>query len=270
MNYKKISSQVEELTAQAAFVLPADVKAAIKQALSREKNHKIKNAFGLILENAQTAAQEKLAICQDTGLPVVFITAGRDIRFDCRILEAIHFGVAEGYAKNYLRPSCVDALKRGRSSYAVTEVHVDFDSERDGLHVTILPKGFGSENKSCLKMFNPTADIDTIKDFVVESVKLAGPDSCPPFFVGVGIGSTSDGALLLAKKALLEPVNRMTILEKEILSDINKIYTGVMGLGGVTALSLKIKEKPTHIAGLPVAVNISCHALRRASGEIRL
>jgi fumarate hydratase subunit alpha len=270
MNYKKIITQVEELTAQAAFVLPSDVKAAIKAAIATEKNHKIKTALALILQNADIAAQEQLAICQDTGLPVVFITVGKNVKFDCDILEAIRVGVAQGYEKNYLRPSCVPALKRGRSSYDVTEMHVDFDIRAKGLQVTILPKGFGSENKSRLKMFNPTSDVGDIKDFVVESIRLAGPDSCPPFFVGVGIGSTSDGSLLLAKKALLEPVNRMTIVEKDLLNDINKINTGVMGLGGVTALSVKIKETPTHIAGLPVAVNISCHALRRASGEIKL
>ena len=270
MNYKKITQQVKELTAQAAFILPHDVKHLLEFACHQEKNQKIKTALGLILENAEIAAKEKLAICQDTGLPILFIEAGRDIKFTTKLLAAIKQGVEDGYVDNFLRPSSVAALTRGKSTYAVTEGHIELNAEMEGLRVTILPKGFGSENKSRLKMFNPTADIGEIENFIVESVKLAGPDSCPPFFVGVGIGSTSDGALLLAKKALLGHVDRMNELELEILHSINKLGVGVMGLGGVTALSVKIKEAPTHIAGLPVAVNISCHALRWASAMIEL
>lgn len=271
MNYKKITRQVSELVARAAFILPDDVKRLLENACRQEKNQKIKTALGLIVENAKIAAQKKLAICQDTGLPVVFIEAGRRVKFSCDILEAIKKGVEAGYVDNYLRPSCVDALKRDAPSYEATEFHIDFDPDAEGLKVTILPKGFGSENKSRLKMFNPTADIDNIEDFVVESVKLAGPEACPPFVVGVGIGSTCDGAMLLAKKALLERVDRLSVLEHEMLKKINKLEVGPMGLGGtVTALAVKIKQAPTHIAGLPVAVNISCHALRRASSEIRL
>jgi len=270
MNYKKIIQQTKELAAQAAFILPHDVKYLLEFACHQEKNQKIKTALGLILENAEIAAKGKLAICQDTGLPVLFIEAGKDVKLTTRILAAIRQGVEEGYADNFLRPSSVAPLTRGKSTYAATEFHIDFNPDMEGLKVTILPKGFGSENKSRLKMFNPTADLGEIENFIVESVRLAGPDSCPPFFVGVGIGSTSDGALFLAKKALLEHADRMNEFELEILHSINKLGIGVMGLGGVTALSVKIKEAPTHIAGLPVAVNISCHALRRASAVIDL
>jgi len=270
MNYNKITEQVSALVAQAAFVLPYDIKHLLEIACHNEKNHKIKTALGLILENAAIAAQEKLAICQDTGLPVVFIEAGEGVKFTSDILAAIKKGVEEGYVCNSLRPSSVEPIARGKSTYAATEFHIDFNPELKGLKVTILPKGFGSENKSRLKMLNPTADIGEIEDFVVESVKMAGPDSCPPFFVGVGIGSTSDGALLLAKKALLEHMDHFSETEREILNKINKLEIGTMGLGGVTALAVKIKAAPTHIAGLPVAVNISCHALRRASAMIEL
>ena len=270
MNYNKITQQVKELTAHAAFILPNDIKHLLEFACHQEKNQKIKTALGLILENAAIAAQEKLAICQDTGLPIIFIEVGKGIKFTHDILAAIKKGVEDGYVCNSLRASSVEPITRGKSTYAATEFHIDFNSEVNGLKVTVLPKGFGSENKSRLKMFNPTADIGEIENFIVESVKLAGPESCPPFFIGVGIGSTSDGALLLAKKALLGHVDRMNELELEILHSINKLGVGVMGLGGVTALSVKIKEAPTHIAGLPVAVNISCHALRWASAMIEL
>ena len=271
-NIEKVKKEVEKAVAKASFELRADVAKLLKVSLESEKKKQAKQALKWILKNASIAEAEGIAICQDTGLPVVFIEAGGDIKVSASLIEAIKTAVANGYRKNYLRPSMVDPLLRGKSSYLGMIYHLDFFPKQKGLKITIFPKGFGSENKSALKMFNPTVNLKQIEDFIVESVKIAGPESCPPFVVGVGIGGTSDTALLLAKKALLERVggpNReksLNSLEKKILKRINALGIGPMGLGGkCTALAVRIKKTPTHIAGLPVGVNISCHALRSAT-----
>ena len=276
MNIAKVKKEVEKAVAKASFNLRADVAKLLKVSLRNEKKKQAKQALGWIAENARIAATEGIAICQDTGLPVVFIEAGADAKVSASLIEAIKDAVADGYRKNYLRSSVVDPLLRGKSSYLGMIYHLDFFPKQKGLKITIFPKGFGSENKSALKMFNPTASSKQIEDFVVESVKAAGPESCPPFVVGVGIGGTSDTALLLAKKALLERVDRsnrdksLNILEKRMLTRINALGIGPMGLGGkCTALAVKIKKTPTHMAGLPVGVNISCHALRSAAIKIK-
>lgn len=272
-----IKKQVEQLVAKANFSLRPDVLRLLQKAFRLEKNVKAKSALGWILENAKIARKESLALCQDTGLPVVFIEAGKDVFISFTLLKTIEQGVATGYARNYLRASIVDPLKRGTPSYAGVVSHVEFSSAFKGLRITIFPKGFGSENKSQLKMFNPTAGLDKIEDFIVEAVKCAGPEACPPFVVGVGIGGTSDSALLLAKKALLQNLDRpnqdktLKSLEQRLFAKINSLNIGPMGLGGkCTALAVKIKTAPTHIAGLPVGINISCHALRSASILIKL
>lgn len=263
MNSKKI----EQAAAKANFVLREDVLKALKSAYKRETSKKARLALSWIIENAKLAKKEKLAICQDTGLPIVFIETKSA---DASLVRAIKKSVASAYRKNYLRPSTVDPLKRGKPSYGQVITHVDFSS-KNGIKITILPKGFGCENKSQLKMFNPTASLEKIEDFIVKAVKEAGPEACPPFVVGVGIGGTSDYALLLAKKALLERIDKpLSSLEKRLLKKINSLNIGPMGLGGkTTALAVKIKKAPTHIAGLPVGVNISCHALRSATVSIK-
>ena len=228
-----------------------------------------------ILDNAQIAKSQNLAICQDTGFPVVFIEASRKLNVSASLIDTIEKGIESGYRKNYLRPSVVDPIKRSGSSYKGMLYHLDFSSKVKNLKITIFPKGFGSENKSMLKMFNPTAELSMIEDFVIDCVRKAGPEACPPFVVGVGIGGTADYALLLAKKALLEKIDEpnsdkeLKILEKNILKRINALGIGPMGFGGkTTALAVKIKKSPTHIAGLPVGINISCHALRSATVTI--
>lgn len=275
MNIEKLKKQVEKTVAEANFCLRLDVEKLLKKVYRAEQNKKAKRALGWILENAKVARKENLAICQDTGLAVIFIEVGRDRKVSLSLIKAIKKGVEAGYRKNYLRPSIVDPLKRGKSSYRGVLCHLDFNSNIKGIKITIFPKGFGSENKSQLKMFNPTAGFREIEDFVIEAVKKAGPEGCPPFVVGVGIGGTSDEALLLAKKALLERIDKpnpdkfLNKLEKRLLKKINFLKIGPMGLGGkTTALAVKIKKAPTHIAGLPVGVNISCHALR--SGVVKL
>jgi len=276
MNIAKVKRDVEKAVAKASFDLRADVVKLLKLSLGSEKKQQARQALRWILENARIARNQQIAICQDTGLPIVFIEAGVDVKVSASLIEAIKSAVASGYRKNYLRLSVVDPLLRGKPSYQGMIYHLDFSLKQKGLKITIFPKGFGSENKSALRMLNPTASIKEVEDFIVESVKAAGPESCPPFVVGVGIGGTSDTALLLAKKALLEKVDKpnqeksLNGLERRLLKRINALGIGPMGLGGkCTALAVKIKKAPTHIAGLPIGVNISCHALRSAVVRIK-
>jgi len=276
MNIEKVKRGVEKGVAKASFELRSDVAKLLKVSLRGEEKKGPKQALGWILENADIARDQGIAICQDTGLPVVFIEAGGDIKVSASLIEAIKAAVANGYRKNSLRPSLVDPLLRGKPAYLGMVYHLDFSLKQKGLKITIFPKGFGSENKSALKMFDPTVSFKQIEDFIVESIKAAGPECCPPFVIGVGIGGTSDTALLLAKKALLERVDKpnrdnfLNDLEKKLLKRINTLGIGPMGLGGkCTALAIKIRKAPTHIAGLPVGINISCHALRSAVIRIK-
>ena len=276
MNKIKLKLEMEKLVETASFSLRKDVYKLIKKSFLSEKNKKAKTALRWILDNANVAEAEKLAICQDTGLPIIFIEAGKGIKISSDLIDTIKEGIESGYKKNYLRPSIVDPLERGKSSYKGGIFHINFSENYKDLKITILPKGFGSENKSQLRMFNPTVEVNEIEEFVLETVKKAGPESCPPFVVGVGIGGTSDHALLLAKKALLSEINKpnrdvfLSKLERTLLKKINALKIGPMGLGGnTTCLAVKIKKEATHIAGLPVGVNISCHALRSASVNIK-
>jgi fumarate hydratase subunit alpha len=272
INLVGLKKKTEQLAAQANFCLRKDVLRLLQRAYLSERNKEAKQALSWILENAKIAKKEKLAICQDTGLPVLIIEAGRGAGISCELIESIKKGIEGGYKRNYLRPSLVEPLKRGKPSYRGIISHVEVNPKIKGLRITLLPKGFGSENKSCLRMFNPTAMLEEIENFIIESVKKAGPESCPPFVVGIGIGGTSDYALLLAKKALLGKIDVsnpnifLNSLEKRLLRKINALNIGPMGFGGkYTALAVKIKTAPTHIAGLPVGINISCHALRSAA-----
>ena len=275
MNLVRIKKEVEGIVARASFVLRRDVYNLLEKAYVTENNKKAKTALGWILENVRVAQKESLAICQDTGLPVVFIEVGKNIKVSPALIETVKKGIEDGYRKNYLRQSLVDPLRRGAPAYKGVIVHVDFSSRWKGLKITFFPKGFGSENKSILTMGNPTAGCEYIERLVLESIKKAGPESCPPFIVGIGIGGTADYALLLAKKALLEKIDKpnpdrlLNRLEKGWLKKINSLKIGPMGLGGnSTCLAVKIKAASTHIAGLPVGINISCHALRSASLKI--
>jgi fumarate hydratase subunit alpha len=265
-----ITEAVSDLCVLANIVLRKDVLAALKGAQAKEKDKRAKELLRAIVENALIAKKEKLAICQDTGFPCVFAELGQDVRIVGDFNSAIHKGIESGYKKGFLRNSIIkDPLVRGKSGYQPAIIHMDM-VKGSRVKLTVLPKGFGCENKAQLKMFKPTAKIEEIKRFIIDAVKSAGPDACPPYIVGVGIGGTADYAMYLAKKALLREKNRrktkMFPLEQELLREINKLNTGPMGLGGkTTALAVNIGTYPTHIAGLPVAVNISCHALRSAS-----
>jgi len=267
----KIRDAVSELCIRANLVLRKDVLSGLKSAYSKEANNRAKDILKAIINNAYIARKEKLAICQDTGLPVVFLEIGQDVKITGDLRRAINNGVEEGYRRGCLRNSIIsNPLSRGKPGYSPVVIRTEI-ARGNRLKITVLPQGFGCENKTQLKMFNPTVKISEIERFIVDAVKSAGPDACPPYVVGVGIGGTADYAAFLAKKALLRKLNakRYTLnakLESNLLKEINKLNIGPMGLGGrITCLGVNIETYPTHIAGLPVAVNISCHALRSAA-----
>ncbi len=270
----KITKIVADLCIRANLVLRRDVFSALKIAGAKETNKRAKDILGAIIKNASIAQKEKLAICQDTGMPCVFVEVGQEVKIVGDLKSAINKGIELGYKKGFLRNSIIkDPLLRQYPGYQPAIIHLDV-VKGNKLKLTVLPKGFGCENKTQLKMFKPTSGLAAVKKFIIEAVKSAGPDACPPYVVGVGIGGTADYACFLAKKALLRKLNtqytiRNTRLEKDLLFAINKLNIGPMGLGGkTTALAVNIEIYPTHIAGLPVAVNLSCHALRGATVEI--
>ncbi|MCF7873096.1 MAG: fumarate hydratase, partial [Candidatus Omnitrophica bacterium] len=223
-----ISKKIKQLVEQASFSLRYDIKKVTEQAFQNEKQKLPKQALGWILDNAKAAKKGKLALCQDTGLPILFIEAGKSQKITYSLFNKIKKEVINYYQKGYLRRSMVDPLLRKKPKYEGIITHIQFLPKVKGIKVTLFPKGFGSENKTQLKMFNPTADIVEIEDFILDCIKQAGPESCPPFFVGVGIGGTADQALLLAKKALIGRIDLANCdkyldgLEKRILKKINK------------------------------------------------
>ena len=266
-----IVEAVEELCMHANYYLNEDVLSALKAAYGREESEAGRDVLGQLIENAAIARENNMAICQDTGMAVVFVELGQDLHITGgNLSEGIHEGVRRGYSRGYLRKSVVaDPIERtntGDNTPAV--IHYDI-VPGEQIRIVVAPKGFGSENMSAVKMLKPSDGLDGVRAFVLETVDKAGPNPCPPIVVGVGIGGTMEKAALLAKKALLRPVNcRSTAgyikeLELELLERINRLGIGPGGLGGrITALAVNIDVFPTHIAGLPVAVNISCHVTR--------
>lgn len=273
INANKITQVVADLCIRANTLLRQDVLRHLREAYQKEPNKRAARIMKAILENAGIARRQNLAICQDTGMAVVFVELGQEVKVSGDLKPAINKGVVSGYKKGPLRNSIVESpITRGSPKYGPAVIHTEV-VKGNKLKITVLPKGFGCENKSRLKMFNPTEGRDKIKEFIIEAVRSAGPDACPPYVVGVGIGGTADYALFLAKKALLKKVHgpelRARSLEAELLKEINRLNIGPMGLGGkTTCLGVNIETYPTHIAGLPVAVNISCHALRSATKTI--
>lgn len=273
IDVSKIKDTVSELCLKANFELRGDVLAAIKKALRKETSARARNILKSILENAKLARKKRLAICQDTGIAVVYMEIGREAALTGGSLEkAINDGVEEGYRKGCLRKSVVrDPLVRSNTrTNTPAVIHIDM-VEGDRVKISVMPKGFGSENKSAIKMFGPNASVEDIKDFVKDVVIKAGPDACPPLVLGIGIGGTFEKAALLSKKALLRPIDQrnkarhLARLERELVGEIDALGIGPMGLGGkTTVLGVNIMEAHTHIAGLPVAVNVSCHVTRNA------
>ena len=276
--YNEVVRAVRELAIDAAYHLPSDVVEALEAALGSETSAQGRECLGQILENARLAEQEKMPMCQDTGLAVVFVEQGEKVCVDGGVSKAINQGVTEGYEQGYLRKSVVaEPLdKRCNTGTNVPAIiHHRWVSGSD-LKITLLAKGGGAENKSQLVMLKPSDGREGVLKFVIETVKQAGADACPPFVVGVGIGGNFEAAPLLAKQALLRKLNSShpedyyAEMERELLARINALGIGPQGLGGdTTALSVLIETAGCHIASLPVAVNIECHAHRHKSVTLK-
>ena len=271
-----LTDTVAKLCIKANTSLPEDVAAALAAFRQAEPWPLAKETLGLLEDNLTLAKEKSLPICQDTGMACVFVELGQDVHIEGDFEAAIHEGVRRGYGEGYLRKSIVaDPLRRvntGDNTPAAITLRL---VPGDHCNITVAPKGFGSENMSRLGMLKPADGVEGVKKFVVETVKLAGPNPCPPTVLGIGIGGSFDKVAALAKHALLRPLNEpnpdpfYAALEQELLEQINTLGIGPQGFGGkTTCLGLAIETAPTHVAGLPVAVNISCHVTRRASAVL--
>lgn len=266
----RITEVIRKLCIEANCHLPQDVKSRIEACKNRETWALGKEILDRIVENYQIADQENVPICQDTGVACVFLDIGQEVHIDGNLEEAVNEGVRQGYAEGYLRKSVVaDPLDRVNTKDNTPAMIYYNIVPGDKLTVTVAPKGFGSENMSAIKMLRPSDGYEGVKQFILQTVEAAGPNPCPPIVVGVGIGGTFDKAAFLAKKALMRPLdirNEKPLyakLEAELLEEINALGIGPQGFGGATtALAVNIETFPTHIAGLPVAVNINCHVTR--------
>lgn len=268
-----ITETVKELCIEANCFLNEDIGCAICRAREEETYAPAREILDILQKNAEVAKEQRMAICQDTGMAVVFVTIGQDVHIAGGSLEeAVHEGVRRGYEQGFLRKSVVaDPLRRkntGDNTPAV--IHTRIVPGRE-LKIEVAPKGFGSENMSRIAMLNPSDGVEGVRQFVLETVRLAGPNPCPPMILGVGIGGTFEKAAELAKEALLSPLDEANPdpfygeLEKELLALVNGTGIGPQGFGGkTTCLGVKILTYPTHIAGLPVAVNVGCHVTRHA------
>ncbi|OCL25355.1 fumarate hydratase [Orenia metallireducens] len=269
---EEISRAVAKLCIDANYNLGEDIVNEYKLAYQREESDVAKEILEQLSKNAEIAKEDQVPICQDTGMAVIFLELGQDVRVvEGDLYQAINQGVSDGYTEGYLRKSVVnDPLIERKNTQDNTPavIHTEI-VPGDQLKIMVAPKGFGSENMSQLKMLRPTDGVEGLKDFVLKVVKEAGPNPCPPIVVGVGIGGTVEKAALLAKKSLLRPLGvynddeKFKSLEQELLEEVNQLDIGPQGLGGLTtALAVNIETYPTHIAGLPVVVNINCHVAR--------
>lgn len=276
VNVSDITKAVKRMCIEANYYLSDDIRDRLKEAYQNETWSIAKDILEKIMTNADIAKNENMPMCQDTGMTCVFVDMGQDVHITNGSLEAaINEGVRQGYEEGYLRKSVVkDPLDRVNTKDNTPAVIYYNIVPGDKLKITVAPKGFGSENMSKIKMLKPADGIEGVKEFILEVVKLAGPNPCPPTVIGIGIGGTFDKAANLAKKALIRPTAIRNSnpfyadLEKELLEKINGLGIGPQGFGGkTTALAVNIETYPTHIAGLPVAVNINCHATRHAEVE---
>lgn len=277
MTAAEITEAVKDLALKANFELGGDVLAALEEAEASEESPIGRRTLATMRENAGLAREKRLPLCQDTGSASVFLDLGQDLRVEGDLTEAVEEGIRRGYREGDLRKSIVaDPLFKRANTGDNTPpfLHVRVVTG-ESISITVMPKGAGCDNASRLVMFRPTTSMETIKSFVLSVVADAGPGSCPPLVVGLGIGGTFDTAGGLAKRALLRPLgernqdSRLAALEDELLSQINGLGIGPAGFGGrTTALKVAIDTFPTHMASLPVAVNLSCHSLRRAQTQV--
>ena len=267
---------IRKMCIDANYFLPQDVKNKLLEMKSEEEFGTAQAVLTDISDNFNLAATQHVPICQDTGMCCVFLKLGQDVHLNGDLYEAVNEGVRRGYRDGYLRKSVVeDPLRRVNTGDNTPAVIYTDIVPGDKIEITVAPKGFGSENMSRLAMLKPSDGEQGVKDFIIETVKIAGPNPCPPIIVGVGIGGTFDRAALLAKRALMRPVDVRNDdpyykeMEEELLEKINSLGIGPQGFGGLTtALAVNIETYPTHIAGLPVAVNINCHVTRHVTQTI--
>ena len=274
---EEIISNIREMCIEANHMLTPDMQKALECAVTDEKSSIGQKVLGQLQDNLKIAQEDTIPICQDTGMAVVFLEIGQDVHFEGGSLtDAINEGVRQGYVDGYLRKSVVKdpLIRENTKDNTPAVIHYDL-VPGDKVKITVAPKGFGSENMSRIFMLKPADGIEGVKNAILTAVKDAGPNACPPMVVGVGIGGTFEKCALLAKKALTRPVDeRSSIpyvkeLEEEMLATINRLGIGPGGLGGsTTALAVNIDTYPTHIAGLPVAVNICCHVNRHCVREL--
>ena len=271
-----ITQTVKRLCIDANCHLSGDMKTCIEEFYAKEDWPQAKEILERIIENYQIADAKNQPVCQDTGVACVFLKVGQDVHIQGDLTDAVNEGVRQGYAEGYLRKSVVrdplDRVNTGDNTPAMLYTEL---VPGENIEITVAPKGFGSENMSAIRMLRPSDGVEGVKDFVLSVVEQAGPNPCPPIVVGVGIGGTFDKAAYLAKKALLRPVDVRNDrpfyaeLEAELLDKINALGIGPQGFGGMTtALAVNIEQYPTHIAGLPVAVNINCHVTRHKTEVI--
>lgn len=271
ITYNQIVNSVENLVTACSEITPSCVK-AMQTALENESGQNAKFALRMLLDNASLAKEKGLAVCQDTGMAVFFVRLGQDVHIEGGLLtDAIDEGVRVGYSKNGYRASVLDPISRiNTKDNTPAIVHIDL-AEGEDLEIEFLPKGFGSENMSRLFMLKPSQGVEGVKDCIVQAVEESGANPCPPIIVGVGIGGTAEKAMSVAKEQLLREVGEpssddtLAAMEKEVLERINALKIGAQGFGGdTTALAVHIGKFPTHIAALPVAVNMQCNAMRKS------
>ena len=271
IHVEEIIQAVEKLCIEANYNLGSDVMASFRQALAQEESPLGREVFERLIENATIAEEEQVPMCQDTGMAVLFVEIGHDLHITGGTLhDALNEGVRRGYVNGFLRKSMVNDPFERKNTGDNTPAIIHYDMVLgDELHITVAPKGAGSENMGALKMCKPSEGLEGAIQFVVDTVDKAGGNPCPPIIVGVGVGGTMEKATYLAKKSLLRPVGepnpdeRLAKVEKEILERVNKLGIGPQGFGGVTtALAVHLEVYPTHIACMPVAVNLNCHAAR--------
>ena len=273
INVKEITQNIKEMCIEANHFLTPDMDKALKTATDNEKSSLGKQILNQLEENLKIAGDDMIPICQDTGMAVIFMEIGQDVHFEGGSLEeAINEGVRQGYTEGFLRKSVVKdpLIRENTKDNTPSIIHYEITTG-ENVKITVAPKGFGSENMSRVFMLKPADGVEGVKNAILTAVKDAGPNACPPMVVGVGIGGTFEKCALMAKKALTRPINEhseisyIKEMEEELLDKINRTGIGPGGLGGTTtALAVNINTYPTHIAGLPVAVNICCHVNRHA------